>query len=127
MTSEAWIAVAAAAALVLATRRRRRRVVAATDPARPANLGTGIDLADDGLSVRDWNQWMKGSPPAFVAALQESDDPAEIVANTFRRLYQNVPWPPDPDTEAGAQWSEIVASVGRSLQRPFPGHLRVVS
>jgi hypothetical protein len=93
---------------------------------RAANRDPGIVVGDE-LQLISWDRWMSESPQAIKAAMKESDDPEQIVLNTFRRLYPNMAWPPEPGSPLWDQYQEIVAAVGRTLERPFRTHFTVVS
>lgn len=92
-------------------------------------LAHGLELSDDGLSMLDWNAWMKGAVPDMLrASLQESGrDPQETVTNLFRRLFPTKPWPPPEDSDLREIWTRMIASTGRILERPFKPHLEIVS
>lgn len=109
--------------------RKRRRVRRNTEASSAANTVPeyGIALRAGRLEIVDWNAWMRRAPTYIRASLDEGvTDPEAIVANLFRRLFPEHPWPP-VDESLLATWYAMVAIVGRSLERPFKPHLEIVS
>ena len=87
----------------------------------------GVSLGDD-LILEDWNAWMAGAPDMLRVTLAEGErDPEVTVANLFRRLFPDQPWPPATDSPLMPTYHRIVAIVGRTLERPFKPHVEIVS
>lgn len=88
----------------------------------------GLSLAGEKLELMDWNAWMETAPTLLRATLSEGTrDPEQLVANLFRRLFPESAWPPPEDSPLLGTWNKMVATVGRSLERPFKPHLEIVS
>ncbi len=109
-------------------KKKRKRVnVEASSVAANASSEYGIALHAGKLEIVNWDAWMTRAPSFIRVSLEEgTTDPHAIVANLFRRLFPNQPWPP-LDEKLLATWNEMVAIVGRSLERPFKPHLEIVS
>lgn len=96
--------------------------------AKSKDLPYGISIGADALELVDWSGWMEHAPEMIRATLDEgSRDPHEIVANMFRRLFPQHPWPPPENSPLHSTWNDMVAAVGRSLELPFKPHLEIVS
>jgi hypothetical protein len=88
----------------------------------------GIRLVDGDLELVDWNALMQQVPELVRVTLAEGHrDPSDILTNLFRRLFPERSWPPSPEDPVHRKWSAMVASVGRTLERPFKPHFEIVS
>lgn len=87
----------------------------------------GVRLGED-IELEDWSEWMDVAPKMLEVTLMEGErDPDVVVANLFRRMYPDLPWPPPPESPMAETYHRMVAFAGRALDRPFKPHFEVVS
>lgn len=88
----------------------------------------GVEIQDGQLVLEDWNVWMEAAAKYLRVTLEEgSRDPNEICTNLFRRMFPQHAWPPPPDSVMAARWQQMVAAIGRTIERPFKPHFEIVS
>lgn len=89
---------------------------------------TGVIIRDGKFHVTDWNVWMRTGPHLIKMALKEGDEsPENVASNVMRRLFPHHVWPPPKGDPFSQTWLNMVAVVGRAIDRPIQPHFEIVS